>query len=486
MSKKSLEVVVVGGGISGLTAAYALMEESKNYPVKVHCTILERENRWGGKILTTRTGGYLIEKGPDSFLTSKPWGIELCRALGLDSQIIPTNAENNRTFSYSQGALRELPQGLLSFRPERVSSLVTGGLLSLPGLLRMGAERFWPKLQPLPSDETLGAFFRRRFGREAFDRLIEPLVAGIYAGDADELSIEATFPRFRQIEREHGSVIKGMRGAVGKPQSPSSSGKKMASLFVTLRDGLGTLIDTLTQHLSKQGVSLFHGRECEEVRLGTQSSPRFLVTLKDSESLPADAVVLATPSFQAGHILRNFLPEGTAAFQNIPYTSTATISLAYPTPKVASLIEGFGFVVPRKEQRRLMAATWTSLKWPQRCPSGDTLIRCYVGGRGREELLELDDVGLVEAVRQELQTIVGLTEVPTFSVVHRWIQGMPQYLLGHQDGLATITELLRPWPHLQVTGAGYRGIGIPDCIREATQVGKSLLQTLAEHEGDQS
>ena len=267
MSSKPFQVVIIGGGISGLSTAFFLMEEAKKIQLHVECTVVEREARWGGKILTNNTPEFLIEGGPDSFLTSKPWAMELCRTLGLEGQLIPTNAENNRTFSLCRGVLRELPQGLLAFRPQRVDTLVSGGLLSWRGLLRMGAERFWPKSSSCDLDESLGSFFRRRFGVEAFDYLIEPLVAGIYAGNADELSIEATFPRFRELEQQYGSVIKGMRAVQAKAGMASKSSGSPSSLFMTLRNGLGELIQTLIQRLTDQGVQLIAGSGCREVQV---------------------------------------------------------------------------------------------------------------------------------------------------------------------------------------------------------------------------
>ncbi len=476
MRKTPYQVVIVGGGISGLATAYALTEEGEKTQTAVQCTVVEREPRWGGKILTHVTDNYLIEGGPDSFLTSKPWALELCRTLGLQEQLISTNSQHNQTFSFCRGALRELPQGLLAFRPRRVDTLVSSGLLSWGGMFRMAAERFWPRRNPWPTDESLGEFFRRRFGAEAFEHLIEPLVAGIYAGDADELSIESTFPRFRELEREHGSVIKGMRKALANaPPSPRSSGEA-TTMFMSLRGGLSELIRSLVETLRKRGVGLMAGGECLEIQPPTLESGVFHVTLENGDRLPADAVVLATPTYQTARLLRAFQPETASLLDGIPYASTATISMGYPAESIASQIRGFGFVVPRKEQRPLLAATWTSLKWPDRSRPGETLIRCYIGGRGRETVLEQDDHSLVECVRRELTSMVGITAAPTYTEVHRWRQGMPQYVLGHRDRLAKVQEQLANSPGLYVTGAGLYGIGIPDCIREGTKVGKRLLQ----------
>lgn len=477
MSRSPYHIVIVGGGISGLSTAFFVMEEAEKHQVAIECTVVERDIRWGGKILTNHLPNLLIEGGPDSFLTSKPWAMALCRTLGLEDQLIPTNSENNRTFSWCRGALRELPQGLLAFRPQRVDTLVSGGLLSWSGLLRMGAERFWPRSISGQTEETLASFFRRRFGSEAFDYLIEPLVAGIYAGNADELSLEATFPRFKELEQQYGSVIKGMRATQAKagmvPKPPGAS----SSLFMTLRNGLGELIQTLLQRLSERGVQLLTGVGCRAVQPDPQQTGKFSIVLDNNKTLSADAVVLATPTYHTAKMIHDFQPEAADLLERIPYTSTATISMAYPTEVIKGHIQGFGFVVPRKEQRSLLAATWTSLKWPQRSQKGETLIRCYLGGRGREHVLEHDDQQLVESVRQELQTIVGISDAPNYSEVHRWIRGMPQYVIGHQARVVKITDLLRPWPRLHISGAGLYGIGIPDCIREGNRIADSLVQS---------
>ena len=483
MSRSPYHVVIVGGGISGLSTAFFVLEEAEKHQLAIECTVVEKDVRWGGKILTNHLPNLLIEGGPDSFLTSKPWAMALCRTLGLEDQLIPTNPENNQTFSWCRGALRELPQGLLAFRPQRVDTLVSGGLLSWAGLMRMGAERFWPKSTAGQAEETLGNFFRRRFGGEAFDYLIEPLVAGIYAGDADELSLEATFPRFKELENEYGSVIKGMRSVQAKAQKASKppGTSSSSSLFMTLRNGLGDLIQTLLQRLTIRGVQLLTGAGCRDVQPDSHNTGSFSIELENNTTLSADAVVLATPTYHTAKMVQGFQPEAAELLERIPYTSTATISMAYPAESIAGKIRGFGFVVPRKEQRPLLAGTWTSLKWPQRSQKGETLIRCYLGGRGRESFLERDDQELVEFVRQELRAIVGISDTPNYTEVHRWVRGMPQYVIGHQTRVAKISNLLKLWPRIYISGAGLYGIGIPDCIREGNRVSTSLVQSFLSH-----
>jgi len=478
MNSSPCHVLVIGGGITGLSAAYSVMQESQKAGVPVHCTVLEKEPRWGGKILTRSINDLLIEAGPDSFLTTKPAAMELCQALGLENRLLPTNSQHNQTFAFCRGKLRELPQGLLAFRPQRVDRFVRSGLLSVSGMLRMGAERFWPRPSEIPADESLSAFFSRRFGKEAFDNLLEPLVAGIYAGDAHELSIEATFPRFRELEREYGSVIKGMRAMQSLQPPVSHASKKSLTMFMTLQGGLGELIQALIQRLNTQKVQLQSGVTVQNLEPPSQSDTSYRLSLDGEQTLTGDAVIMTTPAYSSANMLRQFYPELASVLNEIPYASTATVSLAYKTEAIRSSIRGFGFVVPRKEQCALLAATWSSLKWRDRSKPDDTLIRGYVGGRGKEALLEKTDQEIGQAIRQELAVIAGLTAVPHYMEVHRWYQGMPQYTLGHQGRLSTIADTLKGVPRLYLAGAAFRGIGIPDCIRDGMQAGKEAIQAI--------
>jgi oxygen-dependent protoporphyrinogen oxidase len=452
-------VVVVGGGIAGLSAAYAL-SQSDGPPVA--CTLVEAESRLGGKILTEQADGFVIEGGPDSFLSLKPWGIELCRKLGLEDRLIGTNPERRRTFVYSRGRLEELPEGLALGFPTRLGPFLWSGLLSWPGKLRLGAEVFVPRRRS-EGDESLGGFFRRRLGHEALERIIEPLMTGIYAGDAEQLSIRATFPRFPEMEREHGSLVRSMLGARRRHQASEKGEASRWTPFVTLRGGLSELVRALTGRLSAVKVCL--GRRVTAVRsCGTAQGYEVLV---DGESpLKADAVVLATPSFGAAGMLEPLDATLAGMLGGIPYASTATVTLGYRREGFSHSLDGYGFVIPRIEGRALLASTWSSSKWDHRAPDGSVLIRSYVGGAGREAALERSDQELVALVRADLRHVMGVTEEPALARVFRWPRAMPQYLVGHLDRLAVIEERLTRLPGVFLAGAAYRGVGIPDCIRD--------------------
>ena len=452
-------MVVVGGGIAGLSAAYAL-SQSDGPPIA--CTLVEADSRLGGKILTEQADGFVIEGGPDSFLSQKPWGIELCRKLGLEDRLIGTNPDRRRTFVYSRGRLEELPEGLALGFPTRLGPFLRSGLLSWPGKLRLGAEIFVPRRRE-ESDESLGDFFRRRLGREALERIIEPLMTGIYAGDADRLSIRATFPRFPEMEREHGSIVRSMLGARRRQQASGMGERARWTPFVTLRGGLSELVQTLTSRLSAVKVCL--GRRVTAVRsCGTALGYEVLV---DGESpLKADAVVLATPAFGAAGLLAPLDATVAGMLGAIPYASTATVTLGFRREGFSHDLDGYGFVIPRIEGRALLASTWSSSKWGHRAPDGSVLIRAYLGGAGREAVLERSDQELVELVRADLRHVMGVTEEPVMTRVFRWPRAMPQYLVGHLDRLAAIEERLARLPGVFVAGAAYRGVGIPDCIRD--------------------
>jgi oxygen-dependent protoporphyrinogen oxidase len=473
-------VVIVGGGIAGLSTAFALLEEAKALGEPVQCTVLEAQPKWGGKIYTTRVEGLIVEGGPDSFLSIKPWGLGLVEKLGLSSQLINTNQGQSKTFAYSRGQLREFPQGLVSMVPTKMGPLFKSGLVSWAGIVRMAGDWFIPARQAGDPEESLASFFSRRFGQEAFDRLIEPLVAGIYAGDASELSVSATFPQFVDLEVKHGGLIKGALAQQKARQASPQKSFAPRSLFVTLQGGLSDLVARLVEVLRNEGVTLSSGKTVEHVNRveGSDGTGRWKVQLADGELIEVDGVVLATPAYISSRLLEAFHPEIASLLAQIPYASTVTVSLAFLKTAVQSHLNGFGFVVPRVENRKLIAATWSSQKWVGRANSNESLIRCYIGGRGREAILDLDDGRLVDVILNELRDMVGIEAKPLSAHVFRWAQAMPQYVIGHRDRVKAIRQRLTAYQGLYVTGAAYEGLGIPDCIRDGGETAKALSALL--------
>jgi oxygen-dependent protoporphyrinogen oxidase len=472
-------IVVVGGGIAGLATAFSLQEQAAQSKLSLSCTVLEASSRCGGKILTHRVGDLIIDAGPDSFLSQKPAGLELCEKLGLADQLINTNETPKKASVFFRGRLHELPEGLVTFSPRQLGPFLRSGLLSWGGLARMGLDVIIPATGA--ADESLASFFRRRFGSQAFERVIEPLMAGIYAGDAEEMSVNATFPRFVELERQYGSIIRGM--AAARRRQPSGRGAQgpRRTMFVSLKDGLDVLVDRLSGRLQQQGARIRTNAAVASLRVRSHQLGRWMfdLSLTDGSALSAEAVVLATPAFVSADLVRPLSPMAAGLLEQIPYASTATISLAYEITGVSRRVEGFGFVVPRAEKRSLIAATWTSLKWPHRAPSGQVLVRGYVGGVGREEILKLDDQAIVQRVAQELDTISGVQGTPRYTEVNRWDRAMPQYRLGHLRRLQDIEQSLDRFPGLVLTGAAYRGIGIPDCISDGKAAADRVLRQFA-------
>jgi protoporphyrinogen/coproporphyrinogen III oxidase len=464
-----------------LATAHALMERAEHKGLTIRCTLLESSSVWGGKIVTHKTGDLLTEAGPDSFLSIKPEGLQLVEKLGLTEHVINTNETGKKAFVYFRGRLRELPEGLVAITPGQIGPFLKSGLLSWGGVARMGMDLVLPANRA-SSDESLASFIRRRFGQQAFERLMEPLMAGIYAGDAEEMSVRATFPRFIELEQAHGSVLRGMMSARSHRNGRDTGGSRR-TMFVSLKHGLEELVTALVRRLSDRGVTLRLGVAAESLRVRSHQLGRWTydVILQGGSAISADSLVLAIPAYVAGDLLRPLTPIAAGILQMIPYASTATIALAYPASVVGGAVQGFGFVVPRIEKRDLIAATWTSLKWPHRAPPDRLMVRGYVGGVGRESILELDDAAIVGRVRTELKQICGITAEPTYVEVNRWLNAMPQYRLGHLERLAEAESALSRYGGVALTGSAYRGVGIPDCIREGAAAADKVVRYLSEN-----
>jgi len=461
-----MRVVIVGGGIAGLSAAYVLERKATE---SLEVVLVEREYRLGGKIRTERADGFVIEGGPDTFVSTKPWAVDLCRELGMEDRLQGTDEARRRVYVLHQGRLVELPDGLAMMVPTRIWPMVKTPLLSAAGKVRMGLDLVLPA-HPDEGDESLGNFVTRRLGREVYERLIEPLMSGIYAGDGDRLSLQATFPFLREWELRYGSLTRGALALRRKRSSPN--GRR--SIFLTPLTGLAELVEALQANLRQTQVHL--GASVKAIR---RLEEGFELRTADGPPLRADAVILAAPAPAAAGMLAGMDEELVGLLASIEYVSTATVSLAFRSSDLPRPLDGHGYIIPRVEGREALACTWTSTKFPHRAPDGYALLRVFIGRAGQGDELLADERCLLDVARRELAQTLGLQAEPVVTRVYRWPQAMPQYNLGHPRRLEEIEARLRHLPGLFLAGAAYRGIGIPDCIRSGQEAARTALDYLA-------
>jgi protoporphyrinogen/coproporphyrinogen III oxidase len=465
-------VVVIGGGIAGLAAAHRLVELKNQNSLDFEVMLLEASGRLGGSIATERIDDFLVEAGPDSFITEKPWALRLCERLDLTSRLVSTQSAYQKIYIVQDGKLVQLPEGFFLLAPTRFWPFIQTPLFSWGGKLRMAAELLLPR-GATNGDESLGSFVRRRFGHEALERVAQPLVGGIYASDPDKLSLTATMPRFKEMEQQQRSVIYAMWAAQrARARSRETGSGARWSLFVTLAGGMQELVDKLARSLPEHCVRL--NSAVKNLARNT-NQPTWQVILENGESLVADAVILAAPAYRSGDILNTVAPAAAAELNAISYASTATMSLAYRNEDFPMLPQSFGFVVPATEQRKIMACTFSSLKYPGRAPEGCILLRAFIGGSLQPALFQDDDATMETNVRDELASLLGLRAQPLFSRIWRHPNSMPQYHVGHSDRIRHIESMLQEFPTLQLAGSAYHGVGISDCVRTGEEAGDKLV-----------
>lgn len=468
--------IIVGGGIAGLAAAHRLQELSRERELPLRFTVLEASGRVGGTLGTEHRDGFLLELGPDSFISEKPWALALCRRIGLEPELIGTRDEHRATFVVHNGKLELLPEGFMLLAPTKFGPLLRSRLFSWPGKLRMALDFVLPR-GPQQDDESLGSFVRRRFGREVLERVAQPLIGGIYTADPDHLSLAATMPRFLQMEREHRSVIAAMwKASRSRPQEAKNASGARWSLFVTLRSGMQTFVDTLIARLL-----LGHIRQHCAVSQLQRVDGQWQMTCTDGSVLSADGVILATPTFQTSPIVRELDSQLAKQLTTIRYSSAATVNLAFRREQIPHPLNGFGFVVPHCENRKIIACSFSSVKYAGRAPEGHVLLRAFVGGSLQEELFSLDDSEMEQTVRQELATFLGIQTAPLFVYIARYPQSMPQYQVGHLRLVDTIEKHVVQHPRLALAGSAYRGVGIADCVRSGEAAAEAVLNQIAQN-----
>jgi len=462
-----MRLVVVGGGVTGLAAAHRAVELARERGIALELVLLEARERLGGTIATERAGGFLVEAGPDSFLSEKPWALALCRRLGIEDRLARTDDRYRKVFVWRGGHLHPLPDGFQLLAPTRLAPFLASRLFSWPGKLRLALDLVLPRGHA--DDESLGAFVRRRLGREALERVAQPLVAGIYTADPDDLSLAATLPRFLEFEKRERSIVLALwRAGRAAPQAGTSGARW--SLFVTFKEGMEELVTALAGRLPA-GAALVKHRVTGIERNGGV----WRVATEAGGTFAADRVIVAAETHVAARLLRYTDPALATLLGEIPYASSATISLGYRRADVPHPLDGFGFVVPRTERRALLACTFASVKYPGRAPAGHTLLRAFVGGALDEAILGADDATLVERARDELRQALGVTAEPVLTRVCRWPAAMPQYRVGHLARVETIERRVAALPGLGLAGGGYRGVGIADCVRSAEDATERAL-----------
>lgn len=447
--------VVVGAGIAGLAAAYEIAQAGA--PV----VLLEAAARVGGKIHSDELAGAVIEGGPDSFVTNKPGALELVRELGLEGELMPTSKTNKDVFVFSRGRLRRLPDGLMLMAPTKVLPFLLSDIIPFCSKIRMGFEIFIPG--KAGGDESMADFARRRFGEEALHTIISPILAGIFAGDPERLSMESTFPQFSEMERQHGSLIRSLRRMAKERRPPDGN----ITMFMAFRGGLNRFAEAVAARLPEGALRL--GTAVEAIR---KIGDGYRLNLKDQPSLAAERLILAIPADRAARLLLDFDRELSSDLASILFSSTAVVSLAYAAGDLENPPRGFGFVVDRRETLTVMAATYSSSKFPGRAPEGTVLIRCFMGGAGREGVLDCPDDQLLLHVRRDLKVVAGIMAEPVGVKIHRWSGVNPQYNVGHGDRLDRLEERLKAHPGLVLSGSSYRGVGIPDCIRSGREAAR--------------
>ena len=452
-------VVIVGGGISGLAAAHRLVELGHE---KTQIVLIEAGGRLGGTLETKHRDGFLLERGPDSFISEKPEAVALAKRLGLESRLIQTNEQFRRSFIVRNGRLRPVPEGFQLLAPSRAWPFITTDIFSFIGKLRMAADLVLPR-QNGREDESLASFVRRRLGQEALDRMAQPMVGGIYTADPETLSLRATLPRFLDMERDHRSLILAM---MRQGQKAGTSGARY-SLFLSFDRGMEVLVNAL----EKVVLNVRLKTRIEELSF---NSGTWRLKADSGETLEADAVCLAVPAYTAARLLENVNSRLASQLNAIKYASTATINFAYPRSAVGHPLNGFGFVVPFIEKRSLIACTFTNVKFNNRAPDGHVLLRAFAGGALQPEMFALDESELITRIEADLRELLNINRKPLFAEVTKWERSMPQYEVGHLDRVQSIENEVAELPGLALAGNAYRGAGIPDCIRSGEAAGGKL------------
>ncbi|MDQ0217596.1 protoporphyrinogen oxidase [Peribacillus cavernae] len=474
MNQSRQKIAVIGGGITGLATVFYLQKKAKEENLPYDVLLIEASTRLGGKVQTAVRDGFVIEKGPDSFVARKESASRLAKEVGMEDKLVYNTA--GKSYVLVKGRLHPMPSGSIMGIPTEIGPFVATGLFSPLGKLRAAADFVLPRSDK-KGDQSLGEFFRRRLGDEVLENLIEPLLSGIYAGDIDQLSLMATFPQFYHVEQEHRSLIVGMKKTTPDAQKNAEKNAPKKGKFLTMTTGLQSFIDAIENHLTPRSV--IKGVRVEDIR---QKDKQYQLNLNNQEVIFADAVITAAPH----HAL-------TAIFSSYPFfsplkemqaTSVATVAMAFEESAIKQDIDGTGFVVSRNSDYTITACTWTHRKWAHSTPDGKVLIRCYVGRAGDEAVVDLPDEEIIKIVLEDLNKTMSISDKPDFSIVTRWKDAMPQYTVGHKQRIEKVrNEVREELPGVFLAGSSFEGLGLPDCIDQAEKAVEDVVQYLKENRG---
>ena len=468
-------VAIVGGGISGLATAYYLLKLQKEAGKNIEIALYEAQDRLGGTIETENTDGFILEKGPDAFITDKPWALNLSKELGLENELIGTNPTNRRSFIARNGKLLSVPEGFYLVAPIDIGAFLRSPIVSLPGKLRMMAELFLPKKEN-NSDESIASFVRRRFGREALDRVAQAMLGGIYTGDPEALSLRATMPRFLELEQKYGSVTRGLMIETRHQKAAVSgaSGPRY-SLFSSFKNGMRTLPETLAKNIPAN--SIFTKSEVKKISYD-KNTQKWALDFQGRNKELFDSVCIASTAKQAAFFLKEEAPKSAEKLSKISYESVATVNLAYKAEQLSHPLNGFGFVTPKIENKAVIACSFSNRKFEGRAPKGYALLRAFVGGAFGRHHFEKNDQEIISQSKSELQEYLGIQGEPVLTRLQRHPKAMVQYAVGHLDLVSEIRVLVSKSKGLFLTGSSYGGAGIPDCIREAESEAKKIFESV--------
>lgn len=471
MTIEKRNVVIIGGGITGLTAAYYLQQEAEKRNLPINVKLIEATIRLGGKIQTVCQDGFTIEKGPDSFLKQKKSAVRLISSLGLEKELV--HSATGKSYVLVNNKLYPMPEEAVMGVPTKIKPFIMSDLLSVPGKIRAATDFILPRSK-VKGDQSVGFFFRRRLGDEVVNNIIEPLLSEVHTGDIDQLSLHSTFPHFLEMEQKYRSLIAGMKKTAPLPTNENKKG-----MFLTLKSGLQSIVDALEDSFLPDTVL-----KGVRVELIEKREKNYQVVLNNGAVLYADSIITCV----SHQMLPSLFPtyDFFTPFKHIPLTSVATVVMAFPKSAIRKNIEGTDFVVSRNGDYSITACTWTDRKWPHTTPKGQVLLRCYVGRTNNEAIVDLSDEEIKQIVLEDLNKVIEIVSKPTFTVVTRWKDAMPQYIVGHKDRVEQMKKNVnKTLPGIFVAGSSFEGIGIPDCIEQGEKAVQQVLQYL-QHKFDLS